>query len=335
MSTPRLMKAAFITETGPPSKIRYGDLPVPEPAPDELIVRTGAVSVNPIDTYIRGGLIAMPLNNPFVLGCDFAGTVAAVGSEVGDFRPGDRVWGANQSLSGRPGSFSEHITVPADFAYPTPENVTDQEAAAIALVGITAQLGLDRAGLKPDDIVFVSGGAGGVGSMVIQLAKAAGATVIASAGSESRRQLCTRLGADVAIDRHQENLAAALEKHAPDGIDIYWETSRQPDFESSVASLRQNGRLVLMAGREARPVFPVGPFYVKNCSLFGFAMFNYSAAEQRACANDLNEQLKTGNLKANVGKTFSLAETAEAHALQEANTLNQAGTLHGKIVLTP
>jgi len=97
--------------------------------------------------------------------------------------------------------------------------------------------------------------------------------------------------------------------------------------------LARRGRMVVMAGREARPVFPVGPFYVKDCELHGFAMFNYSAAEQRQCGEDLNRWLAEGKLRANIDRTLPLAEAAVAHRLQEENTIHGAGTLAGKIIL--
>ena len=105
------MKAAFITETGSPEVIRYGDLPTPEPGPTEVLVKVGAVAVNPIDTYIRSGNVAIPIEFPYIVGCDLAGTVEQCGTDVTQFQPGDRVWGSNQSLSGRKGTFAEYAAV--------------------------------------------------------------------------------------------------------------------------------------------------------------------------------------------------------------------------------
>src|SRR6516164_9554238 len=102
------MKAAYIETTGAPDIIRYGDLPKPAPRPGEVLVRVGAVAVNPIDTYIRSGAVSMPLPKPYILGCDLAGTVEAPGPGVHRFKPGDRVWGSNQGLMGRQGTFAEY-----------------------------------------------------------------------------------------------------------------------------------------------------------------------------------------------------------------------------------
>src|SRR3954470_1501214 len=179
------MKAAYLEATGAPDVIRYGDLPDPEPQAGEVRVKVTAVAVNPIDTYIRSGAVSMPLPKPFVVGCDLAGTVNKVGPGVKRFKPGDRVWGSNQGLLGRQGTFAEFCCVDRKWLYHTPGNVPDEEAAAGALVGITAHLGLFHcAKLTPGDFVFVNGGSGGVGMMVIQMAKAFGAKqVVTTVGS--------------------------------------------------------------------------------------------------------------------------------------------------------
>src|SRR5438105_2380892 len=138
------MKAAYISRTGPPENIVFGDLPAPQPGASQCLVKVVAVSVNPIDTYVRGGLIPMPLPMPFIIGCDLAGTVAEAGPKVTRFKAGDRVWGSNQGLLGRQGTFAEFAAVEEDWLYPMPSSVKDEEAAAMALVGITAHLGLVR-----------------------------------------------------------------------------------------------------------------------------------------------------------------------------------------------
>jgi len=330
------MKAAFIRQTGPARNIEYGELPAPEPRGTEVLVKVGAVSVNPIDTYIRNGANYWPLPSPFIIGCDLAGTVVATGPDTRRFRVGDRVWGSNQGLMGRQGSFAELAAVDECWLYPTPEGVADETAAACALVGITAHLGLfGRAALRSGETILVNGGSGGVGSVVVQMAKAAGARVLATAGSDEKCAACRTLGADVAINYKTVDVVEAVKAAAPNGVDLFWETTREPNFEVIVSMLAERGRIVLMAGREARPVFPVGPFYVKGCSLHGFVMFKASPDEQRACAEDINRWLASGQLKPNISKIFPLAEAAAAHELQEANTLQRSGTLAGKIVLKP
>jgi len=330
------MLAAFIERTGPPDVIRYADLPDPTPGPTEVLVQVGAVAVNPIDCYIRNGANFWPLPDRFVIGCDLAGTVSEVGTEVTRFRVGDRVWGSNQGLLGRQGTFAQLACVDQEWLYRSPEGVSDEDLAATALVGITAHLGLFlKAGLMPGETVLVNGGSGGVGSMVVQMAKAAGARVLATAGSVDRCAAVRRLGADEVFDYHAADLVQQITAAAPSGIDLDWETVRSPDLDAIISRLADQGRVVLMAGRDARPEFPVGPFYVKGCSIHGFVMFKAPAASQRRCAEDIGRWLASGELKANIAVRMPLREARQAHELQEANTLHGAGTLAGKIVLVP
>src|SRR5487761_1351601 len=132
------MKAAFVRETGPAENIVYGDLPTPEPTGSQVLVRVMAVAVNPIDTYLRSGAVKMELPMPFVVGCDLAGVVERCGPDARRLKPGMRVWGSNQGLLGRQGTFAEYAAVDEGWLYPTPDGVDDQTAAAAALTGITA-----------------------------------------------------------------------------------------------------------------------------------------------------------------------------------------------------
>lgn len=330
------MKAAYITRTGPPEVITYGDLPAPKPGPRECLIQVTAVDVNPIDTYIRGGMVPANIAFPFILGCDLAGTVIESGAQVQNFRPGDRVWATNQGLAGRPGTFSEFAVVEEAWLHATPANVQDEDAVALSLVGVTAHLGLFRdAKLKSGEVLFVNGGTGGVGAAVLQMAKITGARVITTAGSDEKVEACRELGADLALNYQTQDMDAAIKEFAPEGINVWWETLREPDFERTIPLLAMRGRMVVMAGREARPAFPVGPFYVKDCSLFGFAMFNSSPEDQRAAANDINRWLAEDKLRARIDRILPLSETATAHRLQEESTIHKSGALAGKIVLRP
>ncbi|MFH1268102.1 MAG: NADPH:quinone reductase [Planctomycetota bacterium] len=330
------MKAAYIEETGPPENILYGDLPAPEPTGSQVLVKVGAVAVNPVDTYVRAGMIAFELPKPFIVGCDLAGVVEAAGPEASRYRPGDRVWATNQGLLGRQGTFAEYAAVDECWLYPTPERVNDREAAAIALVGITAHLGLFRdARIEAGQSLFVHGGSGGVGSAVVQMAKAAGARVITTAGSDEKAEACRQLGADAVVRYRSEDTDEAIRRFAPDGVNVWWETLREQNFERIVGHLALRGRIIVMAGREAKPPFPVGPFYVKDCSMHGFAMFNAPPQEQRKCSEDINRWMTEGKLRARIARVMPLKEAAAAHRLQEENTLQTAGTLAGKIVLEP
>lgn len=330
------MKAAYINQTGPPEVILWGDLPTPQPGPTECLVKVTAVDVNPIDTYVRSGMVPARLNFPFIVGRDLAGEVVTTGPRVKAFKPGDRVWASNQGSAGRQGTFAEFAAVDECWLHATPANVRDEDIVAMSLVGITAHLGLFRdAQLKPDEIVFVHGGTGGVGAAVVQMAKLAGARVITTGGSEEKVKACQELGADLALNYNTQDMDAAIKQFAPDGVHVWWETLREPDFERAIPLLAMRGRYILMAGRDARPVFPVGPFYTKDCALRGFAMFNSPAEEQRGAAADINRWMGEGRLKARIDRVLPMSQAAVAHRIQEESTIHKTGALGGKIVLMP
>lgn len=327
------MLAAYITRTGPPEVITLGQLPDPQPAATQCLIRVRAVDVNPIDVYWRSGMVPAPMQFPFILGRDLAGEVIATGSAVQRFKVGDRVWCSNLGFGGRPGSFAELAAVDEAWLHPIPPGVKDEDMVAVSLAGITAWLGLHRAALRAGETLFVNGGSGGVGSCVVQMARALGARVVTSAGSDAKAQLCRDLGADLVLNYRTDDVSARLKQFAPDGVNVWWETRRDPDLERAVAHLALRGRLVLMAGREARPTFPVGPFYVKDGTVIGFAMFNASAEEQRPAGEAINRWLAEGKLRARIDRVLPLSAAAEAHRLQEAATLHGSGAVAGKIVL--
>jgi NADPH2:quinone reductase len=330
------VKAAFIEQCGPPETIQFGDLPEPQAGPGQVVVGVRAVSVNPIDTYIRAGANYWKLPQPFIVGCDFAGVVREVGAGVVGIEPGQRVWGSNQGLLGRQGTFAERIAVDSQWLYPIPEGVDFDAVAAVALVGITAHLGLfSAARIKPGQTLFVRGGSGGVGSMVVQMAKAVGVRVITTAGSTDKAERCRELGADEVIEYRSHDWSSTLAEMAPGGVDVFWETLRTPDFDAAVAAMAERGRYILMAGRDARPPFPVGPFYVKGCSLHGVVMFKASAEQQQQAASDINHWLTSGALRPQIDRRMRLDQAAEAHRLQESSTVGLSGALAGKLVLIP
>jgi len=328
------MKAAYIEKTGSADQITYGDLPKPKPTGTQVLVQVKAVSVNPIDTYIRSGAVAMELPMPFILGCDLAGVVDAVGPEAKRLKVGDRVWGSNQGLLGRQGTFAQFAAVEEQWLYPIPEEVSFEDAAAIALVGITAHLGLFRdAQLKMAEKVFVQGGSGGVGSCVVQMAKAVGARVMTTAGNDDKLQICRKLGANVVVNYRTGNLDDALSRFGE--VDVWWEILREANFERAVKHLAFRGRIIVMAGRDSKPTLPIGPFYTRDARLYGFAMFNATPEEQRKAAAEINRWLARGKLRPQIDRVMKLSEAAEAHKLQEAGTSQKKSSLAGKIVLVP
>jgi NADPH2:quinone reductase len=328
------MRAAYIEQTGPPESIRIGELPDPKPTGTQVLVQVRAASVNPIDTYIRSGAAPANLPRPYIIGSDLAGVVKAVGPDATRFSVGDRVWGANQGVLGRQGTFAELAAVDERWLYPTPDRVADEQAAALALVGITAHLGLvDEAKLDAGETVLVNGGSGAVGSTVIQMAKALGGHVIATTSGADKVKYCRALGADHVLDHDVDNIVERVQAIAPDGVHIWWETSREPNFDTAVACLARRGRLLLMAGRSARPELPVGPFYTKCCRLYGFVMFHAAPESQRRAAERINRWLASGALTAKIDRVATLNDAAELHRLQEQNTLNAAGVVRGKLVV--
>ncbi|HEY1787791.1 MAG TPA: zinc-binding dehydrogenase [Verrucomicrobiae bacterium] len=219
---------------------------------------------------------------------------------------------------------------------PIPNGVSDEAIAAISLVGITAHVGLMvKARVKAGEILFVNGGTGGVGSCVVQMAKTLGARVATTAGSDDKVARARELGADCAINYKTQNVAEAVKNFAPDGVQVWWEIVREPDFDKAISLLAPHGRMIVMAGRDARPHFPVGPFYSKNCSLFGFIILNCMSEQLQAAAEDINRWMADGKLKAQIDRVLPLSQAAEAHRLQEESTIRRTGALAGKIVLKP
>ena len=331
------MIAAYINKPCPCNEIIVGEIPTPQPMQDEYLIRIKAIALNPIDMYIRAGTINMPLPKQFITGCDFAGVVEKVGENCSRFKEGDRVWGSNQGLLGRQGTSAEFAAIKEDWLYPSPEGVDDQQLAATSLVGITAHLGLFRnVNLKAGETIFVNGGTGGVGSMVVQMAKAIGAKVITTVGSSAKEDLCRSWGADKVINYKTDDIPKEVKDYTNNqGVHVWFETQREPDFFKIVELMAARGRIIIMAGRTAQPLFPVGPFYVKGLTLTGFAMFNATPDEQRRCANDINAWLASGKLRSHIGAAFPLSKAAEAHKLLEENTLKGTGTLSGKVILLP
>lgn len=323
------MKAAYIQQTGPPQNIRYGELPMPVVGERDVLVRVAAVAVNPIDTYIRAGAYPIELPSPFIIGRDMTGVVESIGSGVSRFQPGDRVWCNNQGYNGRQGTFAEFVAVEENLLYPLPEGVDILESVAVLHSALTAVLGLfDRAGLRAGESLFVNGGSGNVGNAVLQIAKAIGARVAVTAGDAEKAALALGLGADAVIDYKTDDVNAALAQFAPRGVDVYWDATKKPDVERILEVLSQRGRIILMAGLDHRCPLPVGAFYTRNCSIFGFTVTDATVAELAAYAERINEFLGKG-LVGKVDRVLPLSEAAKAHQLVEA------GGLFGKVVLVP
>jgi NADPH:quinone reductase len=237
-------------------------------------------------------------------------------------------------MFGRQGTCAEFAAVEECWLYPTPDEVADQDAAALALTGLTAHLGLFRESqLKMGERVFVSGGSGGVGNAAIQMAKTVGAQVFAGASCEERLQVCRRCGAAGVINYKTDDPDAALTKFGP--IDVWVETRRELDFDLILKHIAVGGRIVIVSGRDARPEFPLAPFYRKNCRLIGHALFNAPPEEQRKCAAEINRWLARERIRPIIERVMKFSEAAEAHRAVESHGTRKGGSHAGKIVLVP
>jgi NADPH2:quinone reductase len=324
------MQAAYIDQLGPPENIRYGELPLPVVRERDVLVKVAAVTVNPIDTYIRSGAYKTPLPLPFIVGRDLTGVVAEIGPEVTRFTPGDRVWANNQGYDGRQGTFAEYVSVDERLLYPLPPGVDLHETVAVLHSALTAVIGLfAKARVQEGETIFVNGGSGNVGTAVLQLAKASGARVIVTAGNEEKIRWCQELGADLVINYKTQDVEQAIRGFASMGVDIYWDATKAPEVERALSVIARRGRLIVMAGLTHRCTLPVGPFYTSNCTLYGFTVTDATVEELGDYAAQINSWLAKGALRAKIAATLPLSKAAEAHRMFETNDL------FGKLVLLP
>jgi NADPH2:quinone reductase len=321
------MRAIRIHEYGDADKLRLEDVAVPEPGDGEMRVRVEAAGVNFIDTYQRSGLYPVPL--PATLGLEVAGSVTAVGSGVSGFKPGDPVATARAA-----GGYAEEALVPAGQAARIPSGVTSQQAAALMLQGMTAHyLACDTFPLKPGDSALVHAAAGGVGLLLVQIAKRRGARVLACAGTDEKAALAREAGADQAVVYTRDDFSAAARAFTGGrGVDVVYDAVGKDTFERSLKSLRPRGMLVSY-GNASGPVPAFAPLLLsKHGSLYLTrpALGDYSAAaEFRSRTDDLFRWLAAGELKVRVGAVFPLSEAAAAHRALEGRRTT------GKVLLLP
>lgn len=324
------MKAVYIEKTGPSEEIKFGDLPRPQINENQVLVKVKTAAVNHIDNYVRAGQTAYSLQFPYILGHDFCGIVESAGKNVKQFKPGDRVWSCTMGSNGRQGCFAEYAAVEESLLYHLPEKADETTSASALQSGVTASIGLVRtARLMPNETIFINGGAGNIGSSVIQLARERGATIIATVGNDQKRDWCQQLGAMHTINYKTEDVGKALSRLAPKGIDIYWDTTREPNLELAVPLLAKRGRVILMAGHSARTTLPVGPLYRKDCSILGFSILNATIADLASAATMVNFCLQLDKLKTRIAQVMPLKEAPQALKKLETDT-----SLWGKIVLT-
>ncbi|WP_244433550.1 zinc-dependent alcohol dehydrogenase family protein [Azospirillum sp. B506] len=250
------MRALVLEAYGAP--FRLTDVPRPVAGPGQVLVRIAASGVNPLDTKIRSGAAAHakhPL--PAILGIDLAGEIVAVGPGVTAFKPGDQVYGMTGGVGGHQGSLAEYAAVQADLLAHKPANLTMREAAALPLITITAWEGLvDRAEIQSGQTVLVQGGAGGVGHIAVQIARAFGATVWATVSAE-KRAVVEQLGA-IAIDYRTETVEAYVARHTKGrGFDLVYDTAGGPVLDASFQAVRRFGHVVSCLGWGTHALAPL------------------------------------------------------------------------------
>jgi NADPH:quinone reductase-like Zn-dependent oxidoreductase len=314
----KLVRAAYIEQFGPPEVIRYGELPAPTLTPTDVLVDVAATTVNHVDTFIRAGSFRTPLSFPFVVGRDLIGTVSAVGPGVAEIAVGDEVWANSLGHSGRQGAAARQVAVPAGRVYRLPQGVSAQDAVAVAHPAATAYLALFTHGrLRTADTVIVAGAAGNVGSALVSLAVHAGARVIATANDRDV-QYCHELGATEVLDYRDPQLRQHLSHACPNGADLYLDTFGENNLTTAVSLLARGGRIILLAGARSRPVLPVGPLYMNDCSITGFVISHATSAELAEAARTINGLLAGGRLRPRRIRTLPLSSAGDAHRMVES-----------------
>ncbi len=318
------MHAIRVSAPGGPEVLRLEQIPVPEPAPGTVRVRVEAAGVNFIDVYKRTGLYKVPM--PAVFGEEGAGVVDAVGDGVTGLAAGDRVAWANVM-----GAYAEHAIVPAARAVPLPAGVSSTQGAATMLQGMTAHyLATSTWTLKPGDRCLVHAAAGGVGLLLVQIAKLRGAFVVGTVGSDEKAALAREAGADAVIVYTREDFVAETKRVTGGaGVQVVYDSVGQTTFLKGFDVLAPRGLMALF-GQSSGPVAPVDPQLLnQKGSLFltrpTLAHHIATREDLLARAHELFGWIAAGRLRVRVGAEYPLAEAAEAHrALEGRRTTGKA-----------
>ena len=322
------MRAIRIHESGGPEKLRLDVLPDPEPGAGQLCIRVEAAGVNFIDTYHRSGLY--PVSLPRILGGEAAGVVTAVGGGVAGFKVGDRVASARAA-----GGYAETAVLSVEHTVNLPEGISSPLAAALLAQGLTAHcLACDVFSLHPGDTALVHAAAGGVGLLLVQIAKKRGARVLATVGSEAKAAWAQAAGADAVCVYTQENFAAAARAFTDGrGVDVVYDGVGRDTFAGTLDSLRPRGMFVSF-GNASGAVPPFAPLVLMQKGSLYFTrptMGDYTAtpAELKARVDELFAWVQSGALRVTIGATFPLAAAADAHRALEGRLTT------GKVLLLP
>ena len=322
------MRAIRIHEFGDASQLFYEEVPIPQPKPGEVRVKVAAVGLNFVEIYQRNGWYSV--NLPFTPGSEFAGVVEAVGEGVSDFKIGDPVGTA----SGTAG-YAEFALCPADKLVPVPPSITLEQAAAVLLQGMTAHyLALSTYPLKPGDTALVHAAAGGVGQLLVQIAKKQGAAVIATVSTVEKARLAQEAGADHVILYTEQDFEAETQRlTGGQGVEVVYDGVGKTTFDKGLNCLKPRGYMVLF-GQASGRVDPINPQVLnQKGSLFltrpsmGHYLLTRDELLQRA--NDLFGWMAAGELRVRVDRTFPVAQAAAAQTYMEERRTR------GKVLLLP
>src|ERR1700690_3638478 len=306
------MKAIRVQPTGGPEVMELVEVAVPQPKPGEALVKVSVAGVNSIDGYFRDGRFRTPL--PFVPGQQGAGLVTGLGPQTKTVKQGDRVAG-----SGALGSYAEYVVAPEEHLVPVPGAITDEQAAAAMMHGLTAHyLVNDAHKLKAGETALVHAAAGGVGLLLVQMAKAIGARVIGTASSDDKAKLAREAGADEVIVFTRQDFEPEVKRMTGGkGVEVVYDGVGKATFDKNLNVMRRRGMLVLY-GMSSGPVPPVDPaklsekgsLYMARTTL---AHFTATREELLTRTSALFAMIADGKLKVQIAKTYPLAEAAQGH----------------------
>jgi NADPH:quinone reductase len=322
------MRAIQLTKTGGPEVLEVGEAPMPEPGPGQVLVKIEASGVNYIDVYLREG--RYPAKLPSIPGQEAAGVITALGPDASGFKVGDRV-----AYCHILGAYAEYAAVPVSMLIAIPDGVTMQQAAAALLQGMTAHyLAHSTYAIKSGDVVLVHAGAGGVGLLLIQMAKRLGARVLTTVSTEAKAELARAAGADEAILYTQEDFAVRVsELTGGEGVAVVYDSVGKTTFDGSLACLRPRGFMALYGGSSgAVPPFDLiqlsqrGSLYITRPTLKDYTA---TRAELEQRAGEVLGWVADGSLKLRIAHVYPLAEAAQAHRDLEGRKTA------GKLLLIP
>ncbi len=324
------MKTIRVHETGGPEVLRYEDAPEPVPGPGQVLVRIHAAGVNPVDTYIRAGAPGRSPALPYTPGSDGAGVVEALGDGVAYVAVGDRVYLAGTVAGPYAGTYAEKAVCDASHLYRLPARVSFAQGAAVNVPYATAYRALfDRADAKPGETVLVHGGSGGVGIGSIQLARAAGMRVFATAGTARGQALVLEQGAHAVFDHTAPDyLSAILRATEGRGVDVVIEMLANVNLDKDLGLLAPRGRVVVV-GNRGRVEIDARQTMGRDAAILGMTLMNATPQDRVRIHAALVAGLENGTLRPVVGRELPLSAAAEAHvAVIESRA-------YGKIVLVP